>query len=150
MKKEIKNVIFVDGNKTTVKIFYDDHLEVRTWDPKDPDLKDWDEADIEMASHDFMNRELSISENFEKFMRGEGVLIGNHLALLLTKVLSKEELFELKVAILELEYVKASRKRSIKSQIRKSSDLMELFHLVYLLREDAKEKEEKEAAKAES
>ena len=65
---------------------------------------------------------------------GQGKLTEMNLISILEKEWTKEELFELKLAIFELPEVKAFKGRKEKSAIRKSDDLVEILHYLWVIR----------------
>lgn len=137
---KIKDIIFTDENKTMINIAREDgSFELHTWQPQSKsmiDLEGWTETDIEESTVNFNIRELEAREKMNLYFDalGQGKFTQMNLLEIISKEWSKEELFELKLAIFELPEVKEFKGRKEKSAMRKSVDLVEILHYLYLIR----------------
>lgn len=73
----IKNVIFLNPEKTSIKVFREDGVIVKDWVRDDPELIDWPEVLIEQASVDFQKKETELAERWERFQQNEWKYIHN-------------------------------------------------------------------------
>ena len=132
---KITNIIFVDTGKTLAKIFNEDGTaDIVSYDKKDKRFVGWKEYDIEKAPNDFNNAELREKATEIK------ISVDDITDLDITGILdlkpTKNQLFELKLKMFDLPEVKLCKKRSIKSTLRKSNDLTEIFHCLHEIRLD--------------
>ena len=138
---KIIDIIFTDPEKSAIKVLFEGNLiEVHSWQPESEnmiDLQGWTETDIEESSINFERREQEAIEKQEMYLKAleGGKLTEMNLLSTIQKKWTKEELFELKLAIFELDEVKAYKGRKEKSAMRKSEDLVEILHYLYLIRQ---------------
>ena len=137
----IQNILFCDTEKTAIKVYFEDgRIEVHSWMPESEtmiDLDGWTETDIEEASILFDRAEAEAREKRDMYLKAleGGKLTEMNLLSVIQKEWTKEELFELKLAIFELDEVKAFKGRKEKSAMRKSEDLVEILHYLWVIRQ---------------
>lgn len=134
---KIDNIIFTDSSKSLIKVFYDTGVvEVHTYESTGLDLTEWSERDIEDATVAYSRKETEFYDKMNEYVEAmqNGFILDNNLAVLATKEWDKEELFDLKLKVFELDIVKDCKNRSHKSAIRKSDNLWEIFYFLWKIR----------------
>lgn len=131
-KPQPSRVIFLDEDKSTIQVWWDDETsDIHTYIRDDLKfLKDFSEIDIEEATIVHRRLESDRAARFEQFMSGEAV---SDPANILKAELTKEQLFALKISVFEDDAVRAADRKT-KATIRKSEDIVELFYYLHKLR----------------
>jgi len=136
---KIANILFVDTEKTLVKVIHEDSTaDIMSYEKGMKKLGGWSEFDIEKATHEFYESELKAAQ----MVRNSNLAAEDpnnktvNLKNLLSTEFDKGELFELKLSIFDLVEVKASKKRSLKSRLRKSKDLVEILFCLQSIRDE--------------
>lgn len=137
MNENVSNIIFADLQKTAIKVFYKDgRIEVKSYNPNDEVVKELlgqiTEFDIEVNTHEFNKKETAARRKFEEYLLQKNNPAKTGLKDVVREILeneySKEELFDLKVEVLELPEI---TDKTVKTKIRKSKDVLEILSLVY-------------------
>jgi len=149
MNENVSNIIFADYEKTSIKIFYKDgRIEVKSYNPDDDVVKEvlgqTTEFDVEVNTYEFAKKEAAARKKFEDYIlkrndvkieirevpveRTVEKSLKEVVHSILENKYSKEELFDLKVEILELLEI---TDKSIKTKIRKSKDVLEILALIH-------------------
>lgn len=144
----INNVIFLDDTKTAVKVIYSDApAQIVSWPTENKELSDFTESAIELNTSEFLKKESWQAQQFDAFMKivAEKGGLDNidftsntsetvNASDIFTKELSKEVLFEYKLAVFELPEVKATAAKSFRPHIRKAKDLVEIMYWLHQCR----------------
>lgn len=138
---KVENVIFIDADKTAVKVFYDNgKIEVKSYNADDLEqfslLNNMSEYEIERATAKFLQDEAEALQQYRKYIEDyeSGLSVLGDVKSIISREYDMNDLFEMKLAAFELEEVKTSKDRKLKVSLRKAKDVFELFHIIHLLR----------------